>query len=153
MLCFTRKVVQLTLEQHGFELLRSTYMHIFLNNKYYSTTRSSVVWIWGRGIRIWRPTINHTGFPTSQEGGCPLIPALFKGQLYIQSANPQTSSQLWALYLFPYPWSLIRSHMQRQPILSCLLLTASKVYKTRSRPNIPQEERYTACEALYSPSP
>ena len=34
--------VQLTLEQHGFELHGSTYMWIFFSSKYYSTTRSAV---------------------------------------------------------------------------------------------------------------
>ena len=35
------------LEQHRFELRGSTYTQIFFNSKYYSTTKSTVIWIQG----------------------------------------------------------------------------------------------------------
>ena len=52
-------------EQHGFELHRSTYMWIFLNGKYYSTTQSTVVKFEHTEPQIWRnlgyrePTVNY----------------------------------------------------------------------------------------------
>ena len=38
----TKIQTQLTLEQHGFELRKSTYIWIFFNRKYYSTTQPEV---------------------------------------------------------------------------------------------------------------
>ena len=41
--------LQLTLEQHGFELHGSTYMQGFFNSKYCSTIWTTVGWIWACG--------------------------------------------------------------------------------------------------------
>ena len=41
--------IQLTLEQHGFQLYRSTDAHIFFSSKYYSATQSMVGWACGCG--------------------------------------------------------------------------------------------------------
>ena len=41
--------VQLTVEQHRFELHRSTYMQIFFNSKYYNTAQFGVGCICGCG--------------------------------------------------------------------------------------------------------
>ena len=96
------KIIQLTLEQYGFELHRSSYAEFF-NSKYYNTTQSVVGWIWmakSADVEPWiwrnckyRGTMN-TEEPGIQRTDCklytdlqpcwgsaPLTPALFKGPL------------------------------------------------------------------------
>lgn len=62
-----QSLVQLTLEQQGFELHRSTYIWRFFNHKYYSATPSEVDWICGswtvdmENVKYWGSTISYTG--------------------------------------------------------------------------------------------
>ena len=52
-------IIQWALEQHRFELHRSTYTWIFFNIKYYSTTQSEVgsrdaePWVWRISVQQW----------------------------------------------------------------------------------------------------
>ena len=69
------KRVQLTCEQHGFELHTFTYTWIFFKNKYYSTTESIAFWICGCGIKDMGGSCKVTcGFLTAQ-GSAPSPPS------------------------------------------------------------------------------
>ena len=82
-------LIQLALEQHGFQLCTSTYMQIFIKSKYCSTTQSAVDWIHRCKLQIWRASYKlYKGF-CLYRGSTPLTPVLFKGQQYslFSSAN------------------------------------------------------------------
>lgn len=78
------QLIQLTLEQHGFELCRSIYIWILFSCKHYSTTRSEVGWIPGcrttdtEGLRIGSAYYKlWVDFPLCR-GLAPLTSVLFK---------------------------------------------------------------------------
>ena len=127
-------ITQLPLEQHRFELWRSTYMWIFFNRKYYSTTQSAVSWIQGcgtmdmRNSRYRRTADMRTDYKLYEvfqlcEGWAPLTLSLFKDQLYVcclvydffkkDFKNPFNSSDfsIWIITNFLHQ-SIFYSHRQ-----------------------------------------
>lgn len=71
------RILQLTIEQHGLELHRSTHMQIFFSTAALHDLQATMVEPVGVELQIWK----NWGYRGMTLSYTPLTPAMFKGQL------------------------------------------------------------------------
>ena len=129
--------MQLTLQQHGFELHRSTYMWIFLSSKYYSNTQPTVGWTHRQGTmdaeesHVWRANYIIHWFSAVLRVGTPHSHVIQVSPLFIiehlraefWSARVDWASKGWFFEYLPVSYSVKLSLEEKNKDLMFLFLT------------------------------